>query len=168
MSFLLAFVRDPAGIALLVVIVATVWFARDARRRLAPTALVVVGTFDFFGGFLSFGLASLHLAAVMAQALSGRGPGGVPTFAYDFRFYSLVLLGAVIVIPGLLCAIYARGLTRGDTLAWKTVVWSSLALLAINAPLVPIQGFAPGLSAFALLNLVGLAAIHRRLREVTG
>ncbi len=164
MSFLWEFVRDPAGIALLIVIAATVWFARDARGRQAPTALVVVGTFDFFYGFITLALASLHLTAVIAQALLGRGSGSADTFVYDFRFYSLILVGAVIAVAGFLCLICARGLTRADTLAWKKAVWSTVVLLAINVPLMPIQGFAPGLAVFALLNLAALAASRKLLR----
>jgi hypothetical protein len=37
-----------------------------------------------------------NLIAVISRAVSGRGLGGTAAFAYDFRFYSLVLLGVLI------------------------------------------------------------------------
>ena len=51
---------------------------------------------------------------------------------------------------------------RGEPRAWKTTLWASVALLAINVPLIPIQGFAYFFSAFALVNLVALVAMRKR------
>ena len=50
--------------------------------------------------------------------------------------------------------------TRGEARAWKVTVWSTVALLAINLPLIPVQGVA--LSPFLLVNLVVLMVTRRR------
>ena len=41
-------------------------------------------------------------------------------------------------------------------------MWATVVLLAINVPLMPIQGFAPAFSAFAFVNLVALVATRKR------
>jgi hypothetical protein len=156
--------RDPGTLVLLGVIAATLLFLVYARRRHAPVSLVAVGTIDFFCGLITFALAVLHLGAVVGRALLGRGFGGAASFAYDFRFYSLVLVGLLIAVPGFLCVLSAWGLSRGETSAWRRAVYSSGFLLMINVPLIPIQGFAIGLTGFALLNLIVLWVSQKRFR----
>ncbi len=53
----------------------------------------------------------------------------------------------------------------GEPRAWKTTLWATVALLAINVPLIPIQGFAYVFSAFALVNLVALVATRTRFGQ---
>jgi hypothetical protein len=98
-----------ALVVLLAAIGAAVWLVADARRRRAPAPRV--GGIDLFCGLLTLGLMALHLAAVVGRAISGKGFGGQAYFAYDFRFYSLLLLGVVIIIPGLVFVMHARRLT---------------------------------------------------------
>jgi hypothetical protein len=145
-----------ALIVLLAAIGAAVWLGIDARRRRAPEPLV--GAIDLFCGLVTVGLMALHLAAVVGRAISGKGFGGQARFAYDFRFYSLLLLAAVIIIPGLVFVVHARRLTDGDAKAWKRALWASGALLFINVPLVPIQAFALDPALLATINLVSLWA----------
>jgi hypothetical protein len=140
-----------ALVVLLAAIGAAVWLVADARRRRAPAPRV--GGINLFCGLLTLGLMVLHLAAVVGRAISGKGFGGETYFAYDFRFYSLLLLGAVIIIPGLVFVMHARRLTDGDRTAWNRTLWACGALLLINVPLVPIQAFAldPALMATIIL-----------------
>lgn len=151
-------------LVLLTAIGAAVWLTSDSRRRLAPEPLVAVGVIDLFCGLVTFGFIALHLVAVVGRAVSGRGFGGEARFAYDFRFYSLVLMGVVIIIPGLVCLIHARRLTRGDVKAWTRTLWASSMLLLISVPLVPIQAFAIGPAGLAGLNLVALWAGRKQFR----
>ena len=102
---------------------------------------------------------------MIGRALSGKGTRGAPAFVYDFNFYSLLLVGFVIVVSGLLCLLSARGIARGDLLARRRALLSTLVILAVNVPLAPIQGFAYGLAILALFNLIGLAASRKRFRN---
>ena len=145
-----------ALIVLLAAIGAAVWLVTDARRRRAPEPLV--GAIDLFCGLQTLGLMALHLAAVVGRAIAGNGFGGQARFAYDFRFYSLLLLAVVIIIPGLVFAVHARRLTDGDARARKRAFWASGALLFINIPLVHIQAFALAPALLATINLVSLWA----------
>jgi hypothetical protein len=149
-----------ALIVLLAAIGAAVWLATDARRRRAPEPRV--GAIALFCGFVTLGLMALHLTAVVGRAISGRGFGGQARFAYDFRFYSLLLMAVVIIIPGLVFVMHARRLTDGDARAWKRALWASGALLLINVPLVPIQAFALAPVLLATINLVSLWASRKQ------
>lgn len=145
-----------ALILLLAAIGAAVWLVTDARRRRAPQPFV--GAIELFCGLCTVGLMALHLAAVIGRAISGRGFGGEARFAYDFRFYSLLLLAVVIIIPGLVFVMDARRLTDGNARAWRRALWASGALLLINVPLVHIQAFALDPALLATINLVSLWA----------
>ena len=105
---------------------------------------------------------ALHLAPVVGRAISGKGFGCEAYFTYDFRFYSLLLLAVVIIIPGLVFVMHARRLTDGDATAWNRTLWACGALLLINVPLVPIQAFALDPALLATITLVSLWADRKQ------
>ena len=154
------------------VIGAISWFAVAVRRRRRVDALTAIGTISFFGGTIIAALGALHLIAVADRAL--RGTLGTPAFGpppilqngdpfvYDFRFYALVHLGVLLIAGGVACFILAHRLMRAEPRAWKTTLWVTAALLAINLPLIPIQGFAQLFSALAFVNLVALVVTRKR------
>lgn len=154
-----------ALIVFLAAIGAAVWLATDARRRRAPEPSV--GAIDLFCGLVTLGLMALHLTAVIGRAIAGKGFGGAAAFAYDFRFYSLLLMAVVIIIPGFVFVMHARRLTNGDRTAWKRALWASGALLLINVPLVPIQAFALSPALLATINLVSLWAGRKQFRAAS-
>jgi hypothetical protein len=144
---------------------AAVWLATDARRRRAPEPRV--GAIALFCGLVTLGLMALHLTAVVGRAISGKGFGGQAHFTYDFRFYSLLLLAAAIIIPGLVFVMHARRLTDGDATAWRRALWASGALLLINVPLVHIQAFALEPILLATINIVSLCASRQQFRAAS-
>jgi len=131
------------------------------RRRGAPATLLAVAGLDVLCGLGNGLLGGAHLTAVVRRALLGQGFGGAADFTYDFKFYSVVLLGLLIAVPGVVCLVQARGLTRGEPQARKRALWLSGWLLAISGPLIPLQGFAILLSGLSLVNLIGLAASRK-------
>jgi len=159
---------DPAVLLALAGLAGAVYVFFSARRAHAPGALAVAAALDTLCGMESLLLVGAHLIAVVGRALSGKGVEGAATFVYNFRFYSLVFVGVVIVIAGFYCLIAARGLTRADPLARRRALRASLVILAVNAPLAPIQGFAYGLAGFAFLNLIGLAVSRKWFRGAAG
>jgi hypothetical protein len=134
-----------------------------ARRRGAVPSLAVAAALDALCGLENVLLAAAHLAAVIGRALAGKGTRGAATFEYDFFFFSLVLVGALLAAAGVICLTAVKGLTKGDSPAWRRAFRASVFLLAINAPLAPIQGFAYLLGGLALANLAGLVASRRAL-----
>ena len=154
-------ILDPAFLVLFAVIGATIWFAAAARGRGAG-ALAVVGTFTFFSGALIGLLGAAHTLAVVGRALRG------PAFEYDFRLYSLVLLGVSLIAGGLRCLSTSWKVARGDARAWKTALGASTMLLVVNVPLMPIKGFATGFSAFLVMTLFALIAMRSRFVTPVG
>jgi hypothetical protein len=54
-------------------------------------------------------------------------------------------------------------LTKGEAAAWNNAFWSSIVLVVINGPLIPIQRFAILLGGLAVLNIVVLATSRQRV-----
>ncbi len=148
---------DPALLVLFATIGATIWFATTARRRGAG-ALAAVGAVTFFCGALIASLGLVHTLAVTGRALSRLGPA----FEYDFRLYSLIMLGVVLIAGGVRCLTTAWNVARGDPRAWKAALEATTMLLVVNVPLMPIQGFAVGFSMFLMVTLLALIATRRR------
>src|SRR3970282_1004141 len=126
----------------------------DGWRRRVPIPLLVVAAVNVVCGLGNFLLGGAHLVAVLGRALGGQGSVGADSFSYDFRFYSLVLVGLLILLPGFLCLRHARGLTQGEASAYRHARRATLWLLGVNLPLIPIQGFAVLLSVLSGLNLL--------------
>jgi len=149
-----------ALIGLLAAIGAAVWFAADARRGRAPAPRA--GAIDLCCGLLTLGFMTLHEVAVVGHIFSGKGFGGEARFAYDFRFFWLILLGGVISIPGLVFVIQARRLTDGDVTAWKRALWASGLLLVLSVLLVHRDAIALDTALLATINLVSLWASRKQ------
>ena len=144
------------------VALATVGAAIRLRRARASATRVFLGIYGYCVGALIAMLGVAHLAAVIVAALERSGRH---QFVYSFRFYSLVLLGVLLVLTGLRAAVPAAHLARGDRAAWREslLVWT--AILAINLPLAPIQGFAVGFSILALIALLLLVGTRRHFNR---
>jgi hypothetical protein len=148
-------------ITLLVAVGASAWIVFRARRQRAPTGILVLGGVVGFVGCYVFLLGSQHTIAVLGRALRQLSSPGSQGALYDFRRYSLMLLGALLITTGLRLLAYGPGLVRREHRSWKGALWTAVVLLAINAPLMPIQGFAIGFTAFSLVTLVLLVALRR-------
>lgn len=160
---------EPELLFLFTIIAATIVFAAVAWRRRVPGTLVAVAAIDLFCSALITGFGTAHLVAVVGRALAGKGHDPGRAFVYDFRFYALVLLGVLLVAAGVACLTSVRRLTRGDEAGRRRALLATFALVALNVPLMPIQGFAVGFAAFAVINLaaLGLARTHFRVALAT-
>ena len=142
-------------------IIGSIGFAVAMSRRRVPGALVAAAAIDLYCGVVVASLGTMHLLAVVGRALAGKGSGPGGTFVYDFRFYSLLLFGVALMTPAVAALTAVRRLTRGDAAGSRVAVSASVALLALNIPLVPIQAFAMAPTLFALVNLVALWSARR-------
>jgi hypothetical protein len=145
---------DPALLALYASTGACIWFFVSARRR-GGGALATVAAVIFFSGAVIASLGGAHTVAVIGRALRR------PLFVYDFRLYSLVLLGACQIAGGLRCLSTSWSLARGDARAWRAALAAATLLLIVNVPLMPIQGFAGVPSLLMSLTLITLIATGR-------
>ena len=123
----------------------------DQRRLLASA-----------GGFLyslsAVTLITVHLI-VLATFPFQSG------FIYDFRFYSLILFGGVVLLPSVRCLTATIRLARGNAEASRDLWVPLLMLIALNIPLIPLQDFATLFSVGGALNLMLLWSIGERPRS---
>ena len=151
---------DPVTIAawfvLLAVTGVAIAFLLRVRRRGASIALAVASALALFSGLITTGLAVGHMVGVFAVELR-RSP-----IRYDFRVYALLLLGATLAVLGARLGAASAGVARGDRAAWRRAVETAVMLLAVNAPLAPIQGFAVALFIFVSVCLVALLTARAR------
>jgi hypothetical protein len=136
--------------------------ARRAGRAGIPTALA---SLTLFAGCMVGVLAAMHAATIVALRIAAWQSGG--SFGYDFRFYALMLLAAVLVAAGVALVRHAPGLSRGEPEARRRTLFTLVALVAVNAPLAPLQAFAIGVGALALALFVLLVAVKKPFRETT-
>jgi hypothetical protein len=136
------------------VAVATALAIRSVRRVSLSRVRLLIGTYGYFSGGLvgAFGVA--HTVAVTMVSVERARQH---QFVYNYRFYSLVLLGVLLIVTGLIAAVEAERLARGRPSGWRASLSVWTAILAINLPLVPLQGFAVLFSVLAAVELLLLA-----------
>jgi hypothetical protein len=122
----------------------------SARLR----SLLVSGTACHVYFVAALALFGVHLALVLST------PFRVEGWVYDFRFYSLMLVGGVGLVHGILGVASTPGIVRGERPAVGRGLRAALWLLAVNAPLIPVMDFA---AAFAVgaLSVLGLLSMTR-------
>jgi hypothetical protein len=152
LALLLDFVPFVGAVA------ATVIAAVRLRRVPLPLIPLLIAVYGYFAGALVGMLGVAHLVAVVIASINR---GRQHQFVYSFHFYSLVLLGMLLIAAGLMSAIEAARLARGQRAAWRASLSVWTAILAINLPLVPLQGFALLFSLLAALELLLLVGMRR-------
>lgn len=140
------------------VVAATVIAIVRLRRVPLPLIRLLIAVYGYFAGALVGTLGLAHLVAVVIVSIER---GRQHQFVYSFRYYSLVLLGVLLIAAGLRAAIEAARLARGHRAAWRTSLSVWTAILAINLPLVPLQGFAVLFSVLAALEVLLLGGLQR-------
>ena len=123
-----------------------------AKSQGALAMPAICGAYDLAAGSFMFIFSVIHLIAILSQPFTGKSGRG-ETFEYNFRFYSLIIIGVLLAVPAFLCFRSARGLIWQASDSWNRAVRWSIVLLAVNIPLIPIQGFAVGFTAFTAVNL---------------
>ena len=134
-------------------LVAAVRFRRRGARGRQFAGATLLG---FSGATLTTMLAA-HNAEIVYRLL-GNPLDGMPPLKYDFRSYSLLLLGALLMVQGISVFRAAAAVSRGDAAAHRVAVRAGLVVLAVGAPIIPIHlFFGPITTVLALLALGGSA-----------
>lgn len=127
------------------------FFLTKGRGRAASSGALARAWGTMFLGLLSALLMSVHLVIVIWTAFRRA-----ETFTYDFRFYSLCLLGVAVLLPAIVCLSSVRGLLDADPDARRRALQATLVILALSVPLLPIQDFAVAFAGGALGNALVL------------
>ena len=116
----------------------------------------------FFGLFLVLSMLA-HTVEIVWHLVRGDTQISGEPWAYDFRSYSLLLLGAVLMAIGVGALRAAANLSRGRGNGRRTAVVLTAATLVVTLPLIPIQAFFGMIvSALAAITLVVLATTPRQ------
>jgi len=141
------------------VVAATVIATIRLRRVPLPPIRLLIAVYGYFAGALVGTLGLTHLVAVLIVSIDRARQH---QFVYSFHFYSLVLLGMLLIAAGLMAAIESVRLARGHRAAWRVSLSVWTTILAINLPLVSLQGFAVLFSVLAAVELLLLVSMRRR------
>lgn len=138
--------------------------ARRARAAGASWRFAVGGGLLLFGSIVLGFLMTAH--TIGAPLFRYLEPQQVPASAgrsitighwrYDFRLYSLILMGVVMLRYALTSLRAAAGVTRGDPLHRRQARTATAWLAALTAPLIPLSFEAWLYAAVLLLNVVAL------------
>ncbi len=138
---------------------ATVFVIFRLRRKPFPKVRLLTAGYSYLAGGLVAALGLAHLVAVVLRAVNQARK---EQFVYDFRFYSLLLLGVFLIAAGISASNKAANLAHGERGAWKASLTVWIIILAINLPLVPLQSFAVFFSALAVLELLLLVSLRKQ------
>jgi hypothetical protein len=133
-----------------------VW-RRGARRRLLAGAIAA----GSYGIVLTVSM-SAHIVDILSRWSVGQGYDGT-LIAYDFRLYSLLLLGGILTACGVRLLRAAGALADGDARGRASAAVAATCALVLVLPLIPIQSFfAVPLSVLGTLVLLVLAGTPAR------
>jgi hypothetical protein len=111
-----------------------------------------------FYGMALVAMMTAHNVEILYRTISTRVGVTDTDSSYTFRVYSLLLLGMLLTGAGVVCLRAIPGVIRGSTKAREASARASVFVLAIVAPLIPIQMvfgiLFTGLSVLSVMVLV--------------
>ena len=133
--------------------------------RQAGRAALTAAAVNLLCGLLIAGFSSAHLIAVTVRWIhlkipawvSGEPHAMIAGVPYDFRIYSLVLFGSVILAGGLISIRASMGIARGGSDARLRSTRAMAMVLATVIPVMPMQDAAPILIVPAAVSLAVVA-----------
>ena len=135
------------------------WRGGVRGRRLA------VGTWAYlFGTFITV-MLSFHVAENLWRITPGTliSHGDKP--GYDFRFYSLILFGVVMLVQGVSILKASKAIAFGDDATRSTLIRRTLVVLALCVPIIPFQIFGAVLTVMGVMTLSSMMLVRERAVE---
>lgn len=140
------------------------WRSGQRGWRLAAVTFV-----SFFGIGLVVMMAGHCADIIYNLARANRSVIDGSPFTYNWRTYSLLLFGVLLIGRGMRCLGAARRLARDDDAARRDVLKNAGVVLAITLPTIPVHAFFGGLmSGWSSLALIVAAVGIRRTSDLAG
>lgn len=152
--------QNPEFYLFVLKLLVTVIFAAAMWRRGARGRALAASTWVFFYGLFLTVMLSTHSLVILGLRVFER-PAGAP-FVYDFKLYSLLLVGAVFVAQGLRylrAAARLNGPAAGD--ARREALRTTWVVLGLAVPLIPLQFFGSVLTLGALVSVAAVLLAPR-------
>ncbi len=118
-------------LVLLLIIAGTSASAVLLWRRSIRGRGLFAGVWLSFYGIVLTAMMLAHSAEILYRSMAGRAVVSDTAPTYNFRVYSLHLLGALLIAAGVVCLRAAPGLSRGSVESRRTAVRASIVVLAI-------------------------------------
>ncbi len=128
-------------VVLLAIAAGTIVRSGQLRARGARGTRWLLATWVAFFGFTLTAMMAAHSLEIAYHVVRGDTRITGERWAYDFHFYGLQLLGAVLVWQGSRCLRAARLVSAGDVAGLQVVRRAAIITLAVAVPLIPIQAF---------------------------
>jgi hypothetical protein len=148
---------NPELYLFLAKLVVTALFALMMRRRGVRGRTLAVSTWVFFFGLFLTVMLCAHSLVILGLRIFESPEGAGPV--YDFRLYALLLVGVVFSSQGVRYVRAARLLAAREPEGRREALRATLVVLALAAPLIPLQFFGLLMTAGALLTLGALALL---------
>ena len=126
-------------VLLAIALTTTVWVVRLWRRGVRGLRFAISAWLGFLGLVLIVALAA-HCLDILSRLYAGASADG-PVFTYNFRIYSLLLLGVMLIGAGINLLRAALGLSRGMASGRRSALRTLGLVVAIVLPLIPFQAF---------------------------
>jgi len=148
--------QNPEFYLFVLKLLVTGLFAGAMWRRGARGRRLLAGTWVFFYGLFLTLMLSTHSLVILGLRLFER-PAGSP-FVYDFHLYALLLVGAVFISQGVR---FLRAAPRlaGQTGGRREALRTSLVVLGLAAPMIPLQFFGAVLTAGSLVSVAAVLLV---------
>ena len=128
--------------------------------------------FDGLAHFFGLALCTLilgHLAEILHQKIVKKIFDDNNSWTYDFRFYSLIMMGVLLAGCGIRYLWAVRTLSREGMAGRRITLTTTLFVLVIVVPLIPIQPFfATVLSSLGFATLLILLFIKAKHIKTSG
>jgi hypothetical protein len=125
---------------LLAIIVSTGYWVRLLRRRGLRGGGLALSSAVAFLGLVLIVTMTAHCLDVLSRLAIGTGYDGL-AFVYNFRVYSLLLLGVVLIACGLRLMRISLVIGARTPEIRGQAVGAVATVLILVAPLIPVQGF---------------------------
>ena len=137
-------------------------------RRGTDGRRLAVATLAAFYGLALVAMLGAHCIEIAWHTVHGHATyDGRAVFGYDWRSYSLLLFGVLLVIQGARLLRHADRLVDGDPAARGALLRTIAVVLAIVGPTIPIHAvFGVALSALGAVTFV-VVAVGARPRRAT-
>ena len=130
------------------------WRHGQRGWRLATLAFI-----SFFGVGLVTMMAGHCADIIYNLALANRSVVDGSSFTYNWRTYSLLLFGVLLIDRGIRCLRATRRFAGGDDAARREILKNAGVVLAITLPTIPVHAFFGALmSGWSSLALIVAAA----------
>jgi hypothetical protein len=126
-------------VVLLGIFVSTGWWMLHLHRRGLRGGRYAAASAVAFLGLALVLTMTAHCIDVLSRLAVGTGYDGA-AFVYNFRTYSLMLLGAILIACGARLVRVSLLIGASGTEARVQAIRAVLMVLALVAPLIPIQG----------------------------